>query len=326
MDEFALIDWIHAQLGGDRRGIDGIGDDAALLRPTDGRLICVDTMLEGVHFRTDWTSWADAGFKLYARNLSDIQAMGGTPTVFLLTLAVPSPAVAQAIVQGVAQAIAALSPGVLCIGGDSTRSRGASMMTLTLLGELQPPVLSRADARSGQGVWCNGPLGWASAAVALLESGAPVSSVPDALLQAHARPRPVAISAAERETGGITACIDVSDGLDADAAHLARASGVRLVLDGPFPGCEALAVAAERLGTAPEVWQRTGGDDYVKLVTADRCPGPGWTCVGRVVPEVGLTLPQQGGTPKGASGGYRHFEDPAGAPAAESGPDKETER
>jgi thiamine monophosphate kinase len=107
---------------------------------------------------------------------------------------------------------------------------------------------------------------------------------------------------------GVTAAIDISDGLSLDAWRLASASGVGLVLETPLPGIDALVDAGHRLSVDPIHWQLAGGDDYVRLVAADRSPGPSFTPIGRV--EAGhpsLTLAMADGTSRALNpDGYRH--------------------
>lgn len=314
MHEFELIDWIRSRIGAQREGAEGIGDDAVLVRPDDGRVWCVDTMVQDVHFRTSWSSWQDVGWKLLARNVSDIQAMGGCPTVFLLTLATAETRHAQEIVEGIAEGIAAMCPGVSCVGGDTTRVTGSAMMTLSLMGRAVVDSVGsdrlwlRSSARVGQGVWVNGELGLAAAALALLESGRAPAEIPDDFMRAHRRPFPRAVPEWARAHANIGACIDVSDGFVADALHICRASGVRMQLRLPLPGDAILQPWAQMLGVSALDWQLAGGDDYVKVVTADACPGPEWSRVGEVLQgDLGLTLLGADGSPMSLPVGFRHF-------------------
>lgn len=314
MHEFELIDWIRERIGTERSGAAGVGDDAVLLREEDGRVWCVDTMVQDVHFRTSWSTWRDVGWKLLARNVSDMQAMGAHPTVFLLTLAIAETGHAKEIVEGIAEGIAAMCPAVRCVGGDTTRVNGPAMMTLSLMGRAVADSAQgeglwlRSSARVGQGVWVNGELGLAAAGLSLLQSGRAPHAIPEVLLQAHRRPFPRPVSQWARAHAGVGACIDVSDGFVPDALHVCRASGVRMHLDVPLPGESVLQPWAQTLGVSVLDWQLAGGDDYVKLLTCDACPGPEWTRVGSVLRgDPGLTVPGAGGSPASLPVGFRHF-------------------
>jgi thiamine-monophosphate kinase len=286
MEESALIEALLQRLPCRSLREGGPGDDAALLARGDGRLCTVDQLVEGVHWDRRWSSPRDAGWKLLARNLSDVLAMGGRATSFVWTLAVAQVEDALGFAEGVSTAVAALCPGVVCVGGDVTRLPSGSVLTMTMLGApvVASRVLWRSGAEVGDGLWVDGPLGWASAGLALLEAGELDAGDTEAerLRAAHRRPTPRAWQPAE--VVGIHAAVDVSDGLVADAGHMARASGCRLVLQPPLPGWVQLAAAARRLGVDPLDWQLAGGDDYVRLVASKGSPGPAWQQVGRVEP------------------------------------------
>jgi thiamine-monophosphate kinase len=302
MDEFTLIESIRTRVGNQRTSPHGIGDDGAVLLAEDGRCVVLDAMVEGVHFRPEWSSWHDVAHKLLARNVSDVQAMGAEPTAFLLGLVLNNPAIVPELADGLVAAVDALCPGVTCVGGDTTRTPGPSSLTMTMFGRLDGPVRGRACARPGDSIFVQGPIGWAAAGLHALSAGVGDSGVAAPFVAAHRRPHPVPIRFAN--TVPRAACIDISDGLYADLMHIAQASGVRMHIDAPVPGVDALLEFARVAGGDPAAWQWHGGDDYTKVVCAPEQPCGEWFRVGTVLNESpGLTglIPE-------ASGGYRHFE------------------
>ena len=314
MGEFELIERIFKPLGMPRADVVlGIGDDAALLRPPPGQLLvsCIDTLVAGVHFPQDMAP-EDVGYRLGAVNLSDLAAMGARPAWGLLALTLPQSDVAwlEGFARGLAASLAAL--GVVLVGGDTTR--GPLCVSLQLTG-LQPDddrLLTRGGARPGDGVYVSGTLG--DAAAGLAQWGTLADSP---LLQRFRRPTPrVALGAALR--GLASSCIDVSDGLLADAGHLAEASGCCLRIDRvALPLSPALQASMSPRAAAEAALQ--GGDDYELCFTLpatarsalpdlERLAGCSITRVGEVVPGQGVVLV----TPEGevrvtGSGGYRHF-------------------
>lgn len=274
-DELAFIDRVQAVLGR-REGVEGIGDDAAQLRTADGALVALDTMVEGVHFRRDWSSWFDIGWKLFATNASDLFAMGATPTAWLLSAALAgvSRADADALIAGLSSARDALAPDAELVGGDTTRGPGSSVLSICMHGRCTGPPIQRAGAQHGDHVYVRGVLGWAAAGLRQLARGE--TSGP--FVDAHRRPCPMPIGA--EDASRLTAAMDVSDGLALDAARLAQASNVVLVFDAPLPGEEALMAAFSADEVVEMQWH--GGDDYALLATSAVALGPPWFRVGGV--------------------------------------------
>jgi thiamine-monophosphate kinase len=234
----------------------GIGDDAAVMRVPDGSQLVAttDTAVEGVHFRRDWCAPDEIGYRATVAAISDIAAMAAAPIGLLVALAVPEVdlPVVEELANGIGEAAAA--SGTLILGGNVTRA-GELSLTTTVLGHAVRP-LPRSGAREGQLVYVTGRFGGPASAVESWRAG----RVPNA----DARERYVHPVARVEEARwlaqrGATSAIDISDGLLADLAHLASASGVRLdvVLD-------ELPVIA---GTAVEHAAR-GGDEYELAVTA----------------------------------------------------------
>ena len=273
--EFAVIDRVVARAGTAALADVGPGDDAAVVRTPDGRVVaCTDVLVEGRHFRRDWSSAEDVGHKAAAANLADVAAMGAVPTALLVGLACPA-GTPTSWLEGVATGMAAeCAPhGAAVVGGDTVASApdsGSVVLSVTALGDLQgrAPV-TRGGARPGDVVAVAGRLGWSACGWAVLRRG---FTSPHGPVTAHRRPTPPYAAGPAAADAGATAMCDVSDGLLADAGHLATASGVLLDLDrgtlesfvdpaGP------LAQVAAATGVDPLGWVLTGGEDHALLAT-----------------------------------------------------------
>jgi thiamine-monophosphate kinase len=261
------------QLGSPRPDVAlGIGDDASVLAPSPlPALLTVDAAVEGVHFTRAIASFYDVGYRSFMAAASDIAAMAGRPRAALSALTVPSDvgeADLDALVAG--QAEAAQSLGVAIVGGNLSSGPCLSVTT-TLVGECERP-LTRAGARPGDGLYVWGALGLAAAGLQTLLRGIDEGQAPFAGEAIGAWRRPAAqIEAGWAVRSLASAAIDISDGLGQDAGHLARASGVRLVLDEAraiAQGGAALAAMAERLGLDPSALALAGGEDYALLVSS----------------------------------------------------------
>ncbi len=341
LGEFGLIaarsGWLGCISPADPRTLVGIGDDAAVLAAPDGRVVAsTDFLLEGRHFRREWSSAADVGHKAAARSLIDVAAMGAVPTGLLVALAAPPdlPVTwARELTEGLAAECA--RAGATVIGGD-TASAGSVLLATTVLGNLagRAPVL-RSGAAPGDLVAVTGPLGHAAAGLALLEAVhtvslpalPPAAAVPDppawasSLVAAHRRPQPSYDAGPQAADLGATAMIDISDGLLADLGHIASASGVLIDLSSdrlsPGAGLQAAARAlhpffgrTERGSTTAHAqalaWVLTGGEDHALAATFS--PGtalpPRWTTIGQVREGQGVVVD---GQPWAGSAGWDHF-------------------
>lgn len=302
--EFDLIYRYFSHLGaGD--GVDlSVGDDCALLRLDPGERLAtsVDTLVEGVHFPED-TFPEDIGFRAVAAASSDLAAMGARPLAMTiaLTLSEADALFLHSFSEGVAQAVAEF--GLPLVGGDTTR--GALSISVQVLGALPlDAALTRAGAREGDVVCVSGTLGDAAAALAVLEGRwQPDPQTAEYLLARFYRPTPRLVLG-RALLGSATAAIDISDGLLADAGHLAGASGLKLVLD---PERVPLS-AALRSHPDPE-WRRrcalAGGDDYELCFTlpAHLAVPEGCTAIGRAEAGEGVDV----GEPIDFPRGYQHF-------------------
>jgi len=247
----------------------GVGDDAAVLRPTPGRRLVVttDVLVEGRHFGSAFSEPEDWGWKAVAVNLSDLAAMGAAARWLLVALTVPDQAsltLLQRLYAGIGEACEAFA--VALVGGD-TSGGPALLLAVTALGEADRAV-TRAGARPGDRLVVSGPLGAAAAGLALLErDDQPARELLGrfpGLAAAHRRPRPELATGLRLAHAGATAMIDLSDGLAGDALHLAEASGVGIELhDAAVPLAPGVAEAAALLGRDPAELALGGGEDYL---------------------------------------------------------------
>lgn len=286
--EFGLIEKLRAKLKNRGAVRLGIGDDAALLESLRAPLVTTDCLVEGVHFRRDWTSARSLGIKAIAVNVSDIAAMGGKPVAAFVSLALGARddlAFVEELYDGMESACQ-LYDLTLC-GGDVSRSPNALFLNVTVVGELastRAPLL-RSGAQSGDAILVTGTLGDSAAGLALLqndENSAREKSAStrnavslsdaarDLLLQCHFEPtaRLREIEAAlQIAPTAIHAALDLSDGIAGDAAHIARTSSVSLRIEtARLPLSEACREAARVLARDAKNWALFGGEDYELLL------------------------------------------------------------
>jgi len=287
LGEFALIDAVRERLGAAASGpalLLGSGDDAAVVATADGRVVATtDVLVEGRHFRTDWSAPADVGARAAASNLADIAAMGAAPTALLVGLGIPPETEVEwvlGLVDGVAEEVS--GAGAVVAGGDVVRS-DRLVVSVTALGSLEgrDPV-TRSGARAGDLVAVTGRLGWAAAGLAVLSRG---FRSPRVLVDAHRRPAPPYAEGPRAAALGATAMVDVSDGLVADLGHVARASGVGIELSSDaFHVPQELTDTARALNADPVHWLLGGGEDHALAATfpSDVDLPMAWSVVGRV--------------------------------------------
>jgi thiamine-monophosphate kinase len=255
----------------------GIGDDCAVLEPRPGTalLATTDLLVEDVHFRRRWAEPADIGWKSIAVNLSDIAAMGGRPRWALIALALPEGTSREEVEAFYEGALAlARAHKVTIAGGDTSASPSGWIVNVTLLGDAVSLRL-RSTARPGDTVAVTGALGRSAAGLAILERGAAPSGVgADALAEmteAHLRPRPrVPEGQWLAAAGGVTAMMDLSDGLGIDLPRLLAESRVGATADvDRVPIDAATRAVAGALGHDPAAWATGGGEDYELLLTCE---------------------------------------------------------
>jgi len=263
LGEFALIDH-YFRSGSARRDdvVAGVGDDAALLRcPPDQQLVAaIDTLVDGVHFPPG-SSPTSVGHRALAVNLSDLAAMGAQPAWALLALTLP--AVDEAWLEAFASGFNALANehGVALVGGDTTS--GPLSISVQILGFAPPSTaLLRSGGKPGDLVFVSGTTGDAAAGLHIEQGKLQVAdhAHEDYLRHRFLFPTPrVALGRLLREYA--TACIDVSDGLFADASKLAAASNCGVDLQWEHAPVSPALVAAVGIEQAAQL-AFTGGDDY----------------------------------------------------------------
>ncbi len=330
LGEFALIDRIRRTLGDAPDVVLGIGDDAAAVRPTPGKLLLAtcDIQVEGRHFIKARIGPEQLGRRAAAVNLSDVAAMGGRPTHALVSLALPAGTEVEwveRLYDGLRDGFA--EHGAVVIGGNLSGSSAEIVIDVTLHGEVdEHAMLRRSGARAGDAVLLTGDLGAARAGLLALDAGLSGGSADDAA-RAHLLPTArVDEGLAIAASGLATAAIDVSDGFAADLGHLCEASGTgaRIFAD-RLPVSPAVRDVAAALGFDSLLAALHGGEDYELIVTcasehADalidavrRTTGTPLTAVGEITEASGLRLVESGGNERSLdSAGWDHF---AGADA-----------
>ncbi len=266
--------------------IRAIGDDAAVLRPVPGMdlVITTDTLCQDVHFDLAYFSPYTLGKRLAAVNLSDIAAMGAVPEYGFLNLEIPKEFSGpedlegfwRPFIYGLTCRLAQF--GALLAGGDTVSSAGGLSLTLTLLGRVQEGrALLRSGAMPGELLYCSGPLGEADAGLDILKGRIsfraagrrPSRRVLRRLIARHLLPVPRVELGRMLADVGASSCIDVSDGIATDAAHLAEESGCRVVIDEiRLPVSRALRLLSmqQGRGRSQRKWLRkkvlSGGEDF----------------------------------------------------------------
>ena len=305
LGEFALIDEVVKQVGDGRHVLIGPGDDAAQVSTEGGSyLVSTDLLIEGRHFRRDWSNANEIGHKAAACNLSDISAMGGVANALTIGFAAPGDLPAEWVIEMTKGFVAECNlVGAKLVGGDVTAS-DKIVIAVTVLGEAPHRPVRRSGAAPGDVVAFAGRLGWAGAGFAALSRG---FRSPKLAVDAHRIPQPPYAAGPQAAAIGATSMTDVSDGLLADAAHIAVSSKVAIDFDSSrFAVAEPIATVGEALGVDPLTFVLTGGDDYALVATfsAQTVLPKAWTSIGVVKDGTGVTVD---GAPYEGAQGHEHF-------------------
>ena len=255
----------------EHRGLaQSIGDDAAQLG--EGLVVTQDVLVERVHFRLDWISWRDLGWRAAAVNLSDLAASGADPEGLLVTLAAPGETELHDILElyeGIAET------GLPVVGGDLSRAEEL-ILGVTALGR-SARVPGRSGALPGDEVVVTGPLGAAGAAFRR---------------QSYVRP-PLRLAEGKELAAAAHALLDISDGLAVDAGHIATRSGCRVVIE----------LERAPLASGAELQDLAFGEDY-ELLAAVAKPDR-FAAIGRCVEGEGVAVTLNGEPYE--LGGWQHF-------------------
>ncbi|MDO5077971.1 thiamine-phosphate kinase [Corynebacterium sp.] len=283
------------------------GDDAAVLAPPapNSRTVATtDVLVEGRHFRLDWSTPEQVGERAIVQNFSDVEAMGARPVAALFGLAAPADTpvdVVAGIARGIHRRVGRYNAEL--VGGDVTESDCLviSVTALGILGGSQLP-LTLDRARPGQHLVAAGRIGYSAAGLALLHRcGTDYPRLFENLVAAHLVPELTPGRGVVARATGATSMTDNSDGLIVDLSHLAQRSGVSIDLHShAIAPDELLVQAGEYLGVDPWEWILCGGEDHTLLATTAKPAPSGFRTIGYVQRGGGVTV--DGARPKYQTG------------------------
>ena len=309
-DEFGEIARLFRPLTRGAPGAFDLLDDAAIVPARAGfdLVVTKDSLVEGVHFPVGEAPDLIAR-KLVRTNLSDLAAKAAEPFGCFLAIAWPAgfgPAEREAFARGLGEDLAEY--GVALLGGDTVSTPGPLTASLTALGWVpEGRMVRRAGARPGDIVAVSGTIG--DGALGLAAVKGKIADPDGALARRYRLPSP-RVELREPLLAAANAALDVSDGLVADAGHIAAASGVAISLDldrAPLSPAARRWLEAQDHRKAALVRLATGGDDYEVLATFTGSAPAGFTVIGAVSSGAGVTV-TVGGTPvEIAQGGFRHL-------------------
>ncbi|CAN2207923.1 ThiL Thiamine monophosphate kinase [Candidatus Nanopelagicaceae bacterium] len=294
----------HVFATSDPRVIIGIGDDAALVKADGQQILTTDIAVEGVHFRSDWSSGYEIGKRIAVANIADVLSMNGKCD-YLLVAATLTGREDIDWIRDLAQGIQdqAKAAGAVVVGGDLARSATLSI-AITAVGHTEKAIL-RSGAVAGDSIYLSSLTGWSAAGLEILSKSISPSgaAVAKALNEYRAPTLNLSI-----DFSAATSMSDVSDAVLIQGGQMASASRVRFEFD-----CDAISKASEfsqLLALADEIgadvlnWILQGGEDHALLATGRELPG---ICIGRVVEGSGVAVFENGGEIKMAPVSWSHF-------------------
>lgn len=317
LGEFDLIDWIDDIAGKGPHLTLGIGDDCAVQPQIAGQdlLTSSDLLIEGIHFKREWTSFYDLGRKSAAVNISDIAAMGGSPQSLFLGIGRPKDIDDSDIKDFISGFVAeAQLHGAILAGGDSCGSPGPLLISVTVQGRVAAgEAIYRHGASYGDAIYVSGTLGDSALALQKLLKEEAVDA--DLGMRFHT-PEPRVQLADKLVKGGCaTAMLDVSDGLLADLGHILEASGVGAEIELACLPLSQLFQAELKLDPSLINLALSGGEDYELVFTSPLKDldsrhdfSPHVTRIGVISQEPGLRVIDQHGQPYRCDHkGFDHF-------------------
>ena len=313
--EFGFIDYIKTHFEDTDRTL-GIGDDCAVMPCGDCELIySTDMLMEGIHFLRDAASPEDIGWKSLAVNLSDIAAMGGTPTATFLSISLPKDAQgewAERFISGYAEL--SRQYNVPLLGGDTTSSLRDIAINVGILGRApHGKSIRRSGAAEGHAIYVTGNLGDSAGGLQAILNNWERSPEIDSLISSHIKPTPrIEYGQALMNTGLVGAMMDISDGISSDLKHILNASnaGAEVHID-KIPLSENLKSVCNAHGYDAVRLAVGGGEDYELLFTAPvgierHLDFPVYQ-IGEIVPGRSLTWMNDGHVAELDIKGFKHF-------------------
>jgi len=263
-DEFSLINKLSEYAPSDFDHPMLLGDDAALLHQLQRPVITTDVQREGVHFRLDWQTPAQTGFKAVTVTLSDLAASYATPVALFINLTLPKTITdntVEELYSGVHQALAHYR---CALGGGNISAGKELALDLFAIGEGNPELFPmRNAAKAGDGLYCTGPLGLAGAGLKVLQKKDDAFA---GLISKFKSPSARFDAAKVLAKHNVRCVMDISDGLAGDAAHIAEASGVTIVFDDLNNEANPeLAAFCRKYDYRLEKMIFSGGEDYELL-------------------------------------------------------------
>ncbi|MGG3890688.1 thiamine-phosphate kinase [Metabacillus fastidiosus] len=321
-DEFEFISKIKPKEIFQDNLLVGIGDDAAIYRPAERmeQVVCLDTMVEGIHFLKGLSSPYEIGYKALAINISDIAAMGGIPKYYLISIAIPnswSEADLYCIYDGLNDIAAHFR--IDLIGGDTVGIEDKLVISVTVLGEVEQSKMNlRSNAKPGDVVFTTGSLGDSAAGLSILLNKNDKTHTEDEtyLINRHKLPSPQVMAGRLITKLDRASLNDISDGLASELYEIAEASNVLIKIDeSRIPISSALLNFKEN----PYEYALYGGEDFELVGTISR---DSWnilkqecekcsiqiTQIGEVVSgEAKVLLTRENETVLLEKSGYNHF-------------------
>jgi thiamine-monophosphate kinase len=288
----------------DQRLLLGIGDDAAIVTGFSRQILTTDIAVEGIHFKSEWSSPYEIGARVAKANIADVLSMNGRCDYLLVAASLTGRESLEWIsqlAQGIADA--AQEFGAIVVGGDISQSP-TLQIAITAVGHTENPIM-RGGAKVGDSIYLSSLTGWSAAGLLILNQGLSAHSDTAALALAQYR-NPTLDS--KIDFSQAHAMADVSDSLLIQGAQIAKASGVafrvELELIENAEGFISLNQLAEDLKSDIWQWILAGGEDHVLLATGRDLPG---ICIGQVVAGSGISLHDASGNEKVAPVSWSHF-------------------